>query len=571
MKLITKSLQGYRIRLEEIAKQIHQLAIDIQNNDLASTISELRNTINEPFLFVIVGEVKAGKSSFINALLATGKEIVKVAPEPCTDTIQQVIYGEQADVIEINKNLKKILQPVEILKDISVVDTPGTNTISEEHEEITEGFVPRSDLIVFVFEAKNPYRQSAWTFFDYIHEDWQKKVIFVLQQKDLMNEADLQVNLKGVTDYAKKKGVEDPKVFALSAKMEMEGQSESSGFQELNTYIQENIISKNAYLLKLGSSLETSRNLHSKIGGNLQKLEKQIQEDKTFRDDVLNTLAEQEERSNKQVDRLAEGLLGEYDRITAQSKRDLSDGLGFFQITGRSLRSIFSKNESPKKWLESLTRDLELELEKNFTHRLQEGVEEIADSISQMARIINLKVQNKQAVLKQGDDIFGVITERRRSVLRDLRERYQQFMKDTDSFVGKEVFPQASSFSPDLAAGSGVAVIGAVLAAITAFDITGGIISAVGLLFAGGSVALRRGKILNGFSQEIKEGRSKLKEEMLDKLKAYVLHIRNKIDQNFEEYDKLLENEENQLARLMERYKAIEEDMNKLQKEIPER
>ena len=452
-----------------------------------------------------------------------------------------------------------------------MVDTPGTNTISEKHEEITEGFVPRSDLIVFVFEAKNPYRQSAWTFFDYIHKDWRKKVIFVLQQKDLMNTEDLQVNIKGVTDYAIKKGVEEPRVFAVSAKMEIEGQNEESGFRELNNFLTENIISKNAYLLKLGSSLDTSRNLHEKILLDLKKLESQIQEDKTFRDDILHTLTEQEDRSNKQIDRLAESLLGEYDRITAQSKRDLSDGLGFFKITGRSLRSIFSKNESPKKWLESLTKDLELDLEKNFTHKLQEGVEEIADSISQMARIINLKVQNKQAVLKQGDDIFGVISERRRTVLRDLRDRYQQFMKDTDSFVGKEVFPQASSFSPDLAAGSGIAVIGAVLAAITAFDITGGIISAVGLLFAGGSVAMRRGKILGGFSNEIKEGRKKLKEEMLDKLKAYVQHIRNKIDQNFEDYDKLLENEENQLNQLMKKYTQVEAEMDRLQKEIPKK
>ncbi|MCI4670413.1 MAG: dynamin family protein [Bacteroidia bacterium] len=571
MKLVSKSLQAYRIHLEEIAKQLHQLAIDIHNNDLASTISELRNTINEPFLFVIVGEVKAGKSSFINALLGTGEEIVKVAPEPCTDTIQQVIFGEEADEIEINKSLKKIIRPVEILKDISVVDTPGTNTISDEHEEITEGFVPRSDLIVFVFEAKNPYRQSAWTFFDYIHKDWQKKVIFVLQQADLMEEPDLQVNIQGVTDYAIKKGVDTPNVFAVSAKMELEGKQEESGFRLLNEFIQENIISKNAYLLKLGSSLDTSRNLLQKIQLTLSKLENQIQEDQAFRDDVLHTLAEQEERSNKQVDKLAEALLGEYDRITSQSKRDLSQGLGFFRITGRSFRSIFSRNESPKRWLESLTKDLELELEKNFTHKLQEGIEEIADSISQMARIINLKVQNKQAILKQGDDIFGVISERRRSVLRELRDRYQQFMKDTDSFVDKEVFPQASSFSPDLATGSGIAVIGAVLAAITAFDITGGIISAVGLLFAGGSIALRRGKIINGFGSEIKQGRKQLKEELLDKLKAYVQHIRRKIDQNFEDYDKLLENEKNQFQALITRYKEIEMEMDKLEKEIPKK
>jgi len=568
MKLISKGLKGYRIKLEEIAKQVHQLAIDIHNTELAETVSELRNTIGEPFLFVIVGEVKSGKSSFINALLDTGREIVKVAPEPCTDSIQQVIYGSEEETIEITKSFKKIILPVDILKDVSVVDTPGTNTISEEHEKITEDFIPRSDLIVFVFEAKNPYRQSAWDFFDYVHKDWRKKTIFVLQQADLMEEKDLEVNMKGVEDYAKKKGVPEPNVFAVSAKDEIEGKEES-GFLPLKSFIQENIISKNAYLLKLSSSLETTRNLHEKILASLQKLEAHIDADKEFREDVQLTLKDQEERSNKQVDKLAEDLLKEYDRITSQSKRELSEGLGFFKITGMSFKSIFSKQSSPKAWLEGLTKDLELELEKNFTHKLQEGVEEIADSISQMARIINLKVQNKQAVLKQGDDIFGVISERRRSVLRDLRDRYQQFMKDTDNFVGKEVFPQASSFSPELAAGSGIAVIGAVLVAITTFDITGGIISGVGLIFAGGAVALRRGKILNGFTKEIKEGRAQLKAELLDKLKSYIKHIRQKIDQNFRDFDKMLDGEIEQYDRLLERYKEIEKQINRLEKEIP--
>ena len=126
----------------------------------------------------------------------TGREIAKVAPQPMTDTIQQIIYGAEEQHIQVNPFLKKILLPVDILKEIAIVDTPGTNTIEENHQEITEGFIPASDLIVFVFESKNPYRQSAWDFFDYIHSDWRKKIIFVLQQKDLMRPEDLEVNIK---------------------------------------------------------------------------------------------------------------------------------------------------------------------------------------------------------------------------------------------------------------------------------------------------------------------------------------------------------------------------------------
>ena len=153
-QLLSQDHHTQRAQIEEIIKDLHELTIEISQEELSKTVSELRNRIHEPFMFVIVGEVKAGKSSFINALLSTGKEVCKVAPQPMTDTIQQVLYGETESEIQINPYLKKIHQPVEILKEIAIVDTPGTNTIVEHHQEITERFIPASDLIVFVFEAK---------------------------------------------------------------------------------------------------------------------------------------------------------------------------------------------------------------------------------------------------------------------------------------------------------------------------------------------------------------------------------------------------------------------------------
>jgi len=215
--LINQSLLGLRAQVEEAVKNLHELTIRINSDDLIKTVSDLRSRVHDPFMFVIVGEVKAGKSSFINALLETEREITKVAPQPMTDTIQQIVYGETEEITVINPYLKKIMIPVEILREIAIVDTPGTNTIIEHHQAITEEFIPSADLIVFVFEAKNPYRQSAWDFFNFIHADWRKKVIFVLQQKDLMDAPDLEVNMQGVRDYAEKKGILAPEVFAVSA------------------------------------------------------------------------------------------------------------------------------------------------------------------------------------------------------------------------------------------------------------------------------------------------------------------------------------------------------------------
>ncbi|MEL6847678.1 MAG: dynamin family protein [Bacteroidota bacterium] len=566
--LFDPQLQPIRLKIAESVKELHDMAVDSSQEELGQTLSELRETLNEPFLFVIVGEVKAGKSSFINALLNTRNEIVKVAPDPCTDTIQQVMYGAEEQTVVINEYLKKILLPVDILKSISVVDTPGTNTISDHHQEITERYVPRSDLIVFVFEAKNPYRQSAWEFFDFIHQDWQKKVIFVLQQADLMSTEDLEVNIAGVVKYARNKGINEPEVFALSAKEELEGQKENSGFAELHTYIRENITGLNAYKLKLASSLGTARNLKGKLYEVLVQMEKQVKADREFRMDILHTLRDQEERSHRQIEQLTRQMIDDYHRITRKSKDELSQGLGFFTLTRKSIAAMFKKSQSPQEWLNQFTTDLEEKLSHSFNQRLGDGVEEIADSIRQMAKIVDLKIQNSQSLLKPRQDIFGDISDRRRKVLRELQDGFKEFMARTESFVGEEIFPEASKFSPNIAAGSGMAVIGMVLSGVTsgmALDITGGIISTAGLLFAGGTVMLKRGKILKGFSKEIEKGSDQLTSELDHKLKAYVGHIRQKIDQNFTEFDTLLEEETQHIARLEEKHQQIEENLRSVE------
>lgn len=555
----------------ELIKDLHQMTTETGLEQLSQMLSELRESIREPFLFVIVGEVKVGKSSFINALLGTGEEICKVAPDPCTDTIQQVIYGETHEVVFLNPHLKKILQPVDILRHISIVDTPGTNTISEHHQDITERFIPKSDLVVFVFEAKNPYRQSAWDFFNYIHQDWQKKVIFVLQQADLMNQEDLQVNINGLRTFAQKKGISDPSIFAVSAKRELEGQSEESGFQILYHYIKEHITGKNANLLKLGSNIRTGRHLNGKVLDRVEQMEAQLQTDKEFREDIRHTLTDQEERSHRQIHSLVKGLLDEYDLISSKAHRELDQGLGFFSLTKKSILSVFSKSDSPQEWLKQLTQKLELELSNSFHTHLQDGVEALADSIAQMAKIIDLKIQNSETVLKPNQEIFGHISERRRIVLRELKDGFARFMAQTEHFVGNEIFPEASKFSPNIAAGSGIAVIGVVLATatqITVLDLTGGILSTLGLLFAGGTVIMKRGKILNGFAQEIAKGRDQLKSDLESRLMDYVSHIRTKIDKNFSAFDDFLGTETAHVEDLGRRYADLAVRFDQMEEEL---
>jgi ribosome biogenesis GTPase A len=569
--LISQHLQSYRAQIEEIVKDLHDLTIKINHEELAKMVSELRNRIHEPFMFVIVGEVKSGKSSFVNALLKTGREITKVAPQPMTDTIQQILYGEEEEIITINPFLKKILLPEEILKEIAIVDTPGTNTIIEHHQEITESFIPASDLIVFVFEAKNPYRQSAWDFFDYIHSDWRKKIIFVLQQKDLLPVEDLEVNIKGVKEYAEKKGISAPHVFAVSAKDEQEGREESSGFLPVREYIRQNITGGQAPVLKLQNNIELSKTLNERISSGLEDRQKQWKADIAFREDIKETLDKQEVKSYKQVDLLSENLLAGYDRITLKKEKELVSGLSFFTLLKRSFSSIWSKKQSPKDWLVNLAQELEDQLNSELKAKLNDGVVDLADSVQQMAQVIDLKIRTSMTILKNDHDVFSDIAEKRNRILDELQSAFRTFVSTADNFTDEELFPDKSTLSPNLATGSGIAVIGIILATVTngvVFDITGGILTAIGLLFAGFATRGKRKKIIEGYREEILKGREQLEQEVDTQLKTYIHNLKNKIDQNFDRFDLMLENEEKQIQQLTEMYRNIDERLNKLDAEI---
>ncbi len=548
-----------RSQLDEIVKDLHRMTSDIGNEPLAQTVGELRNRINEPFMFVVVGEVKAGKSSFVNALL--GHEVCKVAPDPCTDTIQQILYAENEEEIQINPYLKKLYVPADILREIAIVDTPGTNTISDHHQEITESFVPASDLIVFVFEAKNPYRQSAWDFLNFIKDEWRKKVIFVLQQKDLMEPEDLVINERGVFDTAKKKGVNNAKVFSVSAKMELKGNSEESGYPVLRDYIGDNITGGKAPVLKLENNIDTSLTIGDRINDGLRKREEQLISDKEFRKDVDQTLGSQVEKSNYRVDVLTENILGAYDRVTGEIGDELDQGLSFFSLFRKAFVSIFSKKDSPKGWIDDLKYRLEHELKDQLTEKLNAGVNDLTDSVSRMVSMIDLKIKSNKTVLNNSDEIFSHIANKRNNVMDELRETFNKFMNRSENFEDNEVLPSDENFSPNIATGSGLAVIGVVLAAVahgSVFDITGGILTTVGVLFAGITVGIKRRKVLSAYWEEIEKGRNKLQSEVDDRLKLYVSNIKDKVITNFQEFDLMLEKEEQQVRKIsVEHHKIV--------------
>src|ERR1700682_1705268 len=235
-------------------------------------------------LIVIVGEVKAGKSSFINALVR--EEVCEVAPGPCTVRIQELVYGMERKPDSLGEAWQRVYLPKEVLREVTIVDTPGTNSIIENHETITENYIPQSDLVVFVISAANPHTKSAWKLLTLIRKEWHRKMVFVLQQADRASEKELTTNLEHVTQYARERQVENPIVFTLSAKRELDGMPDS-GFSEFRNYLQNAIACGEVWRMKVEGSYQTLRSVMTRLLSHLRAEKTAIDNERAFYQDLL--------------------------------------------------------------------------------------------------------------------------------------------------------------------------------------------------------------------------------------------------------------------------------------------
>lgn len=571
MKLFNKfKVQERKRDLKEIIESLLNLQDQINDQSLFETLLQLKAHSADPFTFVIVGEVKAGKSSFINALLESEKEICKVAPSPMTDTIQLITYGSEEKEVVVNPYFRKVFTPIDVLKDIGIVDTPGTNTIIDHHQEITERFIPSADLIIFVFEAKNPYRESAWKFFDFIHSEWRKKIIFILQQKDLLPSADLQVNLQGVKDYALKKGIPSPNIFAVSAKQEIEHEPNISGFSAVRDYIKEHITDGKAPILKIQNATQTIRQLVKRILSALEERSLQHERDKKFRSDINEILDNQTRKSKKQAEIFTENIVASYQNISRKYEKELKQSLSFFTLLKRSFSSMFGSKKSIKEWVENLNHNFERELNGELKLKLSEGIVHLSDSVQQMGLLIDLKLKDSPAILKESSEIFFEINTKRRQTMSDLHQSFQEFLHNTDNFIDRQE-KEGDSISPSIATGSGVAVIGVILSTVASglvFDITGGVLTAIGLAFAGISAGLKRNKIMRQFRDEVDKGKSQLEIKLLEKLSGYILELNEKINTQFKDFDNLINEERLQIESLNNSMNSIGNELKVLEEKL---
>jgi signal recognition particle receptor subunit beta len=254
--------------------------------------------LDELFLLVVAGEFNSGKSAFINALV--GSPLLAEGVTPTTTRIQLLRYGPAPappaaasptgavavavaqsgaaaerppaptappgaaptpaapSTLPTDPALDVVTAPLELLREIHIVDTPGTNAIHREHEAITRDFVPRSDLVLFVTSADRPFTESERAFLQGIRE-WGKKVVLAINKIDILDSPAAVDEVRAfVAEHAAALLGAAPDVFPVSARQAQRAKAAgdaalaaASRFAALEDYIVETLDERQRLRLKL--------------------------------------------------------------------------------------------------------------------------------------------------------------------------------------------------------------------------------------------------------------------------------------------------------------------------------
>ena len=357
-----------RERLSEVLHGIAGLAAET-GTELAP-LAELEEGLGAPFLFVVCGEVNAGKSTLINGLF--GHDLCKVNVLPETDRVLWYRYGNPARDVEAGPLLEERYRPLDFLRDFTPIDTPGTNSVVTGHLEITETFLPSADLILVVFPVTNPWGAATWDFVSRIPAGALERVAFIIQQSDQRGANDIEVILGHVADLSRKRIGHAPPIFAVSGKLAIEakranpintGLLKSSGYPELESFISTNICHSPARRAILDGWRALAADALRTVEDHIEEQTRGINLQNRFMEDV-----------EREIDGIRERFVNRLPRHLADVAQVFeTEGVWVTQVLRKRLRAI------PSFWRLFVGDRTGPQMEAIFIGRLQAAVEAVAE------------------------------------------------------------------------------------------------------------------------------------------------------------------------------------------------
>ena len=538
-----------------------------QQTALDQSIAQL----DELFLLVVVGEFNAGKSAFINALV--GQPLMQEGVTPTTAVITVLEHGDHHEHTVRQVNLLVIKAPIDLLREIRIVDTPGTNAIIREHEAMTAEFIPRSDLVFFVTSADRPFTETERAFMEQIR-GWGKKIVVVVNKSDILEGPTAVNEIRAfVAQNARALLGFDPEIFFVSAKLAFRAKRgepavwASSGFEALESYVTSTLNASGRAKLKLLNPLGVAMAVAERQRTSLGDRQTLLKDDVTTLEQVESQLV----LYQKDMERDFELRMADVENVLLEMERR---GNHFFDDTMRIGRVMDLLNRS----------------------RVQEAFERqvVADAPQQIERKVGELIDWMiEADLRHWQGVSAHLAKRRQQYAGQLidnpdTERFHFDRRRMIDSVGREAQKVVDSYDRQreaseladgarnavataAAVGAGAVGLGAIVtiaASTAAADVTGlvmaSVIAAIGFFV----IPAKRKKGKDEMRQKIVEVRQRLGDALRAQFKKEIARATERIRTSIAPYSRFVRAEEEKLASTSRELAAVHAELLSLRSRI---
>lgn len=184
-----------------------------KGKELARISKQVEMLETEPVCILVCGEFKRGKSTFVNALI--GRNLCATDTDICTSVVSIIKYSPNEMVTryygdfanpksqkislddlekytvgtaeEIDNTIYvEIGLPLQILKDgLTIIDTPGVGGLDPRHASLTNFFIPKADIALFMTDVNEPMTTTELGYLKSKVLPYAKQTALIVNKSDL--------------------------------------------------------------------------------------------------------------------------------------------------------------------------------------------------------------------------------------------------------------------------------------------------------------------------------------------------------------------------------------------------
>ena len=496
-------LDRERTLLDDLGALLERAGADA---DARRRLADLAAGLGELFLLVVAGEFNAGKSTLVNALF--GRRVMEEGPVPTTDKITVLRHGDAEETHRRSEYVTERRLPAPFLEHLALVDTPGTNSIIKEHQALTEDFVPRADLVLFVTSVERPLSESERQFLEYVRETWGRRLVVAVNKADLASGEDaLAQVLAHVRDGLAAMMGEAPRIFPVAAARALEAKTEApeapaahpaweaSRFGPLEAFLTDVLTADARLALKLSAPLGAVRAL---LGSARQRLDERaalLRADA----DALAALRERFAGAEASMSETVKAAVAEVDRQLLEMEKR---GARFLDDTVRISKIGLLRDRA------AFQDEFERQVVRDAERGIEARIGEAADALLRLAHDLWRDVYHRLASLQEVDvraEAGGFVHDRE-AVLRDAVRETRRALDtvDLDEEARRILENARSALTIGGITAAGIGAVAVAIITATAFDVTGGFLAA-GAVATFGLVVLpvQRRRAVRDFTERV--------------------------------------------------------------------